>query len=86
MLPIVLPQEQVDILMKDAEKGANARMEVDLEAQTISTSDGETFTFDVDPFKKHCLLEGLDDIGLTLAKASAIDIYEESAAQARPWV
>jgi 3-isopropylmalate/(R)-2-methylmalate dehydratase small subunit len=86
MLPIVLPQEQVDILMKDAEKGANARMEVDLEAQTISTSDGETFTFDVDPFKKHCLLEGLDDIGLTLAKASAIDTYEESAAQARPWV
>ena len=86
MLPIVLPQEQVDILMKDAEKGSNARMEVDLEAQTISTSDGETFTFDVDPFKKHCLLEGLDDIGLTLAKASAIDTFEASAAQARPWV
>jgi 3-isopropylmalate/(R)-2-methylmalate dehydratase small subunit len=86
MLPIVLPQEQVDILMKDAEKGANARMEVDLEAQTISTSDGETFSFDVDPFKKHCLLEGLDDIGLTLAKASSIDTFEASAAQARPWV
>ena len=85
MLPIVLPQEQVDILMKDAEKGSNARMEVDLEAQTISTSDGETFTFDVDPFKKHCLLEGLDDIGLTLAKASAIDTFGASAAQARPW-
>ncbi|WP_375173792.1 3-isopropylmalate dehydratase small subunit [Pseudooceanicola sp.] len=86
MLPIVLPQEQVDVLMKDAEKGANARMEVDLEAQTISTSDGETFSFEVDSFKKHCLLEGLDDIGLTLAKASAIDTFEESASQARPWV
>lgn len=86
MLPIVLPQEQVDVLMKDAEKGANARMEVDLEAQTISTSDGETFSFEVDAFKKHCLLEGLDDIGLTLAKASAIDTFEAGAAQARPWV
>ena len=86
MLPIVLPQEQVDILMKDAEKGANARMEVDLEAQTISTSDGEVFSFDIDPFKKHCLLEGLDDIGLTLAKEAAIDTYEASVSQARPWV
>lgn len=86
MLPIVLPQEQVDILMKDAEKGANARMEVDLEAQTISTSDGEVFSFDIDPFKKHCLLEGLDDIGLTLAKEAAVDTYEASVSQARPWV
>ena len=64
ILPIVLPQEQVDILMKDAEKGANARIEVDLDAQTITSSDGEVFTFDVDPFKKHCLMNGLDDIGL----------------------
>ncbi|WP_136634376.1 3-isopropylmalate dehydratase small subunit [Pseudooceanicola onchidii] len=86
MLPIVLPQEQVDVLMKDAEKGANARMEVDLEAQTISTSDGEVFSFDIDPFKKHCLIEGLDDIGLTLEKVSAIDTFETAAAQARPWV
>ncbi|WP_407491770.1 3-isopropylmalate dehydratase small subunit [Pseudooceanicola sp. MF1-13] len=86
MLPIVLPQEQVDILMKDAEKGANARQEVDLEAQTITTSDGEVITFDVDPFRKHCLLEGLDDIGLTLEKGAAIDSFEAQAAQARPWV
>ena len=86
MLPIVLPQEQVDVLMKDAEKGANARIDVDLEAQTITTSDGETFSFEVDSFKKHCLLEGLDDIGLTLEKAAAIDTFEAQAAQARPWV
>ncbi|MDF1620525.1 3-isopropylmalate dehydratase small subunit [Pseudothioclava nitratireducens] len=86
MLPIVLPQEQVDILMKDAEKGANARMTVDLENQQITTSEGATITFEVDPFKKHCLLEGLDDIGLTLAKEAAIDSFEQQAAQARPWV
>ena len=86
ILPIVLPQEQVDVLMKDAEKGANARMEVDLEAQTITTSDGETFAFEVDAFRKHCLLNGLDDIGLTLEKKAAIDSYESAAAQARPWV
>lgn len=61
-------------------------MEVDLEAQTISSSDGEVFSFDVDPFKKHCLLEGLDSIGLTMAKASSIDTFEAQAAQARPWV
>ncbi|AQS46689.1 MULTISPECIES: 3-isopropylmalate dehydratase small subunit [Thioclava] len=86
MLPIVLPQEQVDILMKDAEKGSNARMTVDLENQEITTSEGETIKFDVDAFKKHCLLEGLDDIGLTLEKAAAIDSFETQMHQARPWV
>ncbi|MER5172019.1 3-isopropylmalate dehydratase small subunit [Thioclava sp. GXIMD2076] len=86
MLPIVLPQDAVDTLMKDAEKGANARMTVDLEAQEITTSEGTVVKFDVDPFKKHCLLEGLDDIGLTLNKASAIDSFEAQAAQSRPWV
>ncbi|MEE4187901.1 MAG: 3-isopropylmalate dehydratase small subunit, partial [Roseobacter sp.] len=86
ILPIALPQEQVDVLMKDAEKGANARMTVDLEAQTVTTSDGESFSFEVDPFKKHCLMEGLDDIGLTMEKAGAIDSFEAQAAQSRPWV
>lgn len=86
ILPIVLPQEQVDALMKDAEKGENARVEVDLEAQTISTSDGETFSFEVDPFKKHCLLNGLDDIGLTMAKEASISAYEESRAQNFSWM
>jgi 3-isopropylmalate/(R)-2-methylmalate dehydratase small subunit len=86
ILPIVLPQEQVDVLMKDAEKGANARMEIDLEAQTVTTSDGESFSFEVDPFRKHCLLEGLDDIGLTLEKGASIDAFESKATQERPWV
>ena len=86
ILPIVLPQEQVDTLMADAEKGANARMTVDLEAQEITTSDGETIAFDVDEFKKHCLLEGLDDIGLTMAKKASIDAFEAKASAARPWV
>jgi len=86
ILPIALPQDTVDILMKDAEKGSNARMIVDLENQTLTTSDGETIAFEVDQFKKHCLLEGLDDIGLTLEKASAIDTFEASAATSRPWV
>ncbi|ETX13133.1 isopropylmalate isomerase [Roseivivax halodurans JCM 10272] len=86
ILPIALPQEQVDLLMKDAEKGQNARMTVDLEAQTVTTSDGEVIRFDVDPFRKHCLLNGLDDIALTFEKAAAIDSFESKAAQERPWV
>ncbi|ARE82763.1 3-isopropylmalate isomerase subunit [Roseovarius sp. EC-HK134] len=86
ILPIALPQEQVDVLMKEAEKGANARIEIDLEAQTVSTSEGVVFSFEVDAFQKHCLLEGLDDIGLTLEKAAAIESFEAQAAQARPWV
>ncbi|GAA6201856.1 3-isopropylmalate dehydratase small subunit [Aquicoccus sp. SU-CL01552] len=86
ILPIALPQEQVDVLMKDAEKGENARMTVDLEAQTVTTSDGEVFHFEVDAFKKHCLLEGLDDIALTLEKAPAIESFEAKAAVERPWV
>ncbi|MGB1209136.1 MAG: 3-isopropylmalate dehydratase small subunit [Paracoccaceae bacterium] len=86
LLPIVLPAEAVDVLMKDAEKGSNARMTVDLEAQTVTSSDGEVFSFEIDSFKKHCLIEGLDDIGLSLEKVASIDTYESQAAQARPWV
>ena len=86
ILPIVLPQEQVDLLMQDAEKGANARMTVDLEAQEITTSDGEVIKFDVDTFKKQCLLEGLDDIGQTLQKQGAVQTYEGKMTQERPWV
>ncbi|GHG85212.1 3-isopropylmalate dehydratase small subunit [Pseudodonghicola xiamenensis] len=86
ILPIALPQDQVDLLMKDAEKGENARMTVDLEKQEITTSDGEVIPFQVDAFKKHCLLEGLDDIGLTMAKASEIASFESKAAMERPWV
>jgi 3-isopropylmalate/(R)-2-methylmalate dehydratase small subunit len=85
MLPIVLPQEQVDLLMRDAEKGANARVEVNLEEQTIISSDGDVIKFDIDPFRKHCLLNGLDDIGLTLEKAVSIDSFEAKAGATRPW-
>ncbi|MCH2248185.1 MAG: 3-isopropylmalate dehydratase small subunit [Cognatishimia sp.] len=86
ILPVVLPQEQVDILMADAEKGANARVTVDLEAQEITTSEGEVIKFDVDSHRKHCLLEGLDDIGQTMQKQGSIDAFEAQAAAARPWV
>ncbi len=86
ILPIVMPPAVVDTLMEDARKGANARMTVDLDSQTVTTSVGQSFGFEVDPFRKHCLLNGLDDIGLTLEKVSAIDTFEERAAQSRPWV
>jgi len=86
ILPIVMPQEVVDVLMEDARKGANARMTVDLEAMTVTTSDGQSFPFELDPFRRHCLLNGLDDIGLTMEKAGAIDTFETQMAQSRPWV
>ncbi len=86
ILPIALPQEQVDLLMTEAEKGANARITVDLQEQAITTSDGQVMSFDVDAFKKHCLLNGLDDIGLTMENVASIDRFESEAAQSRPWV
>ncbi|MAI50908.1 MAG: 3-isopropylmalate dehydratase small subunit [Gammaproteobacteria bacterium TMED95] len=76
ILPIVLPQEDVDKLMDDAKRGANATVSIDLESQTIKGPDGGEIPFEVDAFRKQCLLEGLDDIGLTLQKAAAIDDYE----------
>ncbi len=86
ILPIVLPEEAVAVLMEDARRGANARMTVNLEDQTVTTSDGKSYSFEVDAFRKHCLLNGLDDIGLTLEKVSAIDSFEKIAGQSRPWV
>ena len=85
ILPIVMPQQVVDVLMADARKGANARQTVDLQAQTVTTSDGQVFSFTVDPFRKHCLMHGLDDIGLTLEKVAAIDRFEKTNARQRPW-
>ena len=85
LLPIRLPQETVDLLMEDAKKGANAVLTIDLEHQTISRPDGETVPFDVEPFRKHCLLNGLDDIGLTEQKSDAIRAYEERGRTALPW-
>lgn len=86
ILPVVMPQEVVDILMNDAKRGENARQTVDLMAQTVTTSDGQVFGFDVDAHRKHCLINGLDDIGLTLEKAAAIDAYEAKAVNTRSWV
>ena len=85
ILPVILPQQQVDILMSEAEKGANAVIEVDLESQNIVTSEGEVFTFEIDPFKKHCLINGLDDIGLTMEKEDYITSYESKASHLFPW-
>ena len=84
ILPIVLPQEDVDRLMDDAERGANATVSIDLQSQTITGPDGGEISFDVDAFRKQCLLEGLDDIGLTLKKADAIDDYE-AGLNDQPW-
>ncbi len=86
ILPVVLPQDQLETLMAEAEKGANAKITVDLEAQEITTSEGVVFPFDVDAFKKHCLLNGLDDIGLTMEKVKTIDKYEARTVSLRPWV
>ena len=85
MLLIALPQETVDKLMEDAEKGGNARLSVDLEKQQIIRPDGEVIDFDIDPFKKHCLLNGLDDIGLTLQKDDKIGAFESAHKAAQPW-
>mgnify|MGYP000975885238 FL=1 len=86
ILPIVLPQVDVDKLMDDARRGANAVVTVDLENQTITGPDGGSIAFEVDAFKKHCLLNGLDDIGLTLQKANAIDKFEAKYAAQAPWI
>ncbi len=86
ILPIVLPKEEIDKLIDDAARGDNARLTIDLEAQEISGPDGGKIPFDIDPHRKRCLIEGLDDIGLTMEKAEHIDRFEERAGLARPWV
>jgi 3-isopropylmalate/(R)-2-methylmalate dehydratase small subunit len=86
ILPIPLPQEDVDKLMDDASNGANATLTIDLEAQEITRPDGQKIAFEIDPFRKHCLLNGLDDIGLSLTKVEAIDAFEATAQSASPWI
>lgn len=86
ILPIRLPQETVNILMEDAKMGANARLSVNLEEQVIVRPNGEKIPFDVDAFRKHCLLNGLDDIGLTLQRDSAIGDFEEKRRASQPWL
>jgi 3-isopropylmalate/(R)-2-methylmalate dehydratase small subunit len=86
ILPIALPQAEIDKLMDDAERGANAIIAIDLEKQEITGPDGGRLHFDIDPFRKHCLLNGLDDIGLTLQKAAAIDSFEAKNRTGQPWL
>ena len=86
VLPIKMPKEIIDKLMDDASRGSNAIIEIDLEKQEIKGPDGGTVHFDIDPFRKHCLLNGLDDIGLTMEKASEIDEFEARQKDSQPWL
>jgi 3-isopropylmalate/(R)-2-methylmalate dehydratase small subunit len=85
ILPIKLPQEDVDKLLDDASRGSNATITIDLESQEIRGPDGGRIAFEMDPFRKRCLLEGLDNIGLTLESEKAIAVFEAKAKAARPW-
>lgn len=85
ILPITVSQADLDKLMDDARRGANATMTIDLPAQEIRGPDGGVVKFEIDPFRKHCLINGLDDIGLTMEKANAIADFEKQNANARPW-
>jgi len=86
ILPIMLPQSEVDKLMDDAERGQNAIVAIDLSAQEIRRPDGGVIAFDIDPFRKHCLLEGLDGVGLTLKKKDKISDYEFRHKMEQPWL
>ena len=86
ILPIVVSAEDLDKLMDDAGRGSNATLSIDLEAQTISGPDGGTITFEIDPARKHKMLNGLDDIGLTMDRGASISAFEDKASAARPWV
>ena len=86
ILPIKLPREDVEKLLDDAARGANATITIDLESQTITGPDGGEIKFELDEFKKHCLLNGLDDIGLTMENQAKIDAFEEQQKTAQPWL
>ncbi len=86
ILPIQVSPEELEKLLDDADRGSNATLSVDLEAQVIKGPDGGTISFELDPFRKHCLLNGLDDIGLTLQKEEKVDSYEEKQKLSMPWL
>ena len=86
LLPIKVTKKELDELMENAERGANATITVDLENQEITSADGRAIHFEIDPFLKHCLREGLDEVGLTMKKARAIGRFEEKVGEERPWV
>lgn len=85
ILPIKVSQENLDKLMDDASRGANATLTVDLESMTISGPDGGSIGFELDEFKRHCMLNGLDDIGLTMEKAENISVFEKKNSETHPW-
>jgi len=85
ILPVRVSPEDLEKLFDDADRGANARLTIDLEKQEIRGPDGGVINFEIDPFRKHCLLNGLDDIGLTMEKAEHINSYESKIAEAHPW-
>ncbi|GJL84526.1 MAG: 3-isopropylmalate dehydratase small subunit [Micavibrio sp.] len=86
ILPVELPQAQIDELMKEAQENPDAFLEIDLEKQTITRGNKFSFSFDIDPFRKHCLMNGLDDIGLTMEKGNHINTYEEKLSIDKPWL
>ena len=86
VLPITVAPGDLEKLFDDAERGSNSTLTIDLEKQTISGPDGGTIAFEIDAFRKHCLINGLDDIGLTLEKQGHIDAYETRRASDRPWL
>jgi 3-isopropylmalate/(R)-2-methylmalate dehydratase small subunit len=86
ILPIVVSPDDLKKLMDDAERGANATMTIDLPNQEIRGPDGGKVKFDIDPFRKHCLFNGLDDIGLTMEKAASIDAFEKKNAASHSWL
>ena len=86
ILPIELPQEKVDQLMQEAKNHPDAVIEVDLEKQTVTRGNKFSFEFDIDPFRKHCLLNGLDDIGLTMKKDASIASFEKKRTSDKPWI
>jgi 3-isopropylmalate/(R)-2-methylmalate dehydratase small subunit len=85
ILPITVSPENLEKLLDDAERGSNSTLTVDLESQEIKGPDGGTIKFEIDAFRRHCMMNGLDDIGLTLEKATSIKSYEATAAVNRPW-
>ncbi|MDA0260786.1 MAG: 3-isopropylmalate dehydratase small subunit [Proteobacteria bacterium] len=86
ILPIALPKEIVDKLLDDAERGSNAIITIDLDKQEITGPDGGSVTFEIEPFRKHCLMNGLDDIGLTMQKEAKITTFEARQRSSQPWL
>ncbi|MEK2655204.1 3-isopropylmalate dehydratase small subunit [Pseudomonas aeruginosa] len=86
LLPIILPEAEVDELFRQVEANEGYQLSIDLAAQTVTCPDGKVLGFEVDPFRKHCLLNGLDDIGLTLQDADAIRAFEDGYRQQQPWL